>query len=220
MVSWTGDGIIAAIENKGVARLTHVGRPGARRRSGPPRGLAASDPAKRVWSLTPEQSAMFQWLFLQLLNERSAARAHSALATGSWLQLLLVKVQRWAERTTPIVNGVPAHASAEVLRLWRLVNEAVSKPNDELGDLYSAPNYDSARHGFRRAFGCSPREMLLRLRMEQAKNLLLESTLSIKEIASRVGCVQPHDFNRLFHRYAGVAPSQWRTDPLARKAKR
>ena len=37
--------------------------------------LAASDPAKRVWSLTPEQSAMFQWLFLQLLNERSAARA-------------------------------------------------------------------------------------------------------------------------------------------------
>jgi hypothetical protein len=178
--------------------------------------FAAPESVKRVWSLTSEQNETFQWLFLQLLNERSTGRPHYQPAASAWLQLLLVNVQRWAERSAPVASGVPAHVNGEVLRLWHTVNEAVGKPNDELKDIYAAPNYDSVRHGFRKVFGCSPRDMLLRLRMEHAKNLLLESSLSIKEISTRVGYVQPHDFNRLFHRYAGVAPSQWRSNPIAR----
>lgn len=183
------------------------------------RQLGGSDPAKRAWSLTPEQSETFQWIFLQLLNEHSGERPHRASAASAWLQFLLVNVQRWADRTTGAPVAVPARASAEVLRLWHLVNEAVSRPNDELKSLYSAPNYDSVRHAFRKAFGCSPREMLQRLRMEHAKNLLLESSLSIKEIATRVGYFEQHDFNRMFHRHAGLAPSKWRSNPLARSAR-
>lgn len=178
--------------------------------------LSSTVPEKRVWSLTPEQSETFQWLFLQLLNEHSGARSHGPLAASAWLQLLLVNVQRWSMRAAATSDAVPTRASGDVLRLWHLVNESVSKSNEDLRELYSAPNYDSARHGFRKAFGCSPRELLLRLRMEHAKNLLLESSLSIKEIASRVGYHQPHDFNRLFRRHAGVAPSEWRRNPLAR----
>lgn len=181
--------------------------------------FAAGDPAGRVWSLSPEQSGTFQWIFLQLLNERSAGRPHFQVAAAAWLQLLLVNVQRWADRTAPGPGVIPANASGEVLRLWHLVNEAVGKPYEDLKPLYGAPNYDSTRHAFRKAFGFSPREMLLRLRMEHAKNLLLETSLSIKEISARVGYVLPHDFNRFFQRYAGVAPSQWRSNPLARTAK-
>ena len=102
-----------------------------------------------------------------------------------------------------------------MLRLWHLVNAAVNKPNDELKELYAAPNYDSARHAFRKAFGCSPREMLQRLRMAHAKNLLLDSSLSIKEISIRVDYPQQHDFNRIFRRYSGMAPSKWRTNPIS-----
>ncbi len=178
--------------------------------------LTAPDSARRVWTLTAEQCETFQWIFLQMLNEHSSGRSHREAAASAWLQLLLVTVQRWGDRTGDTVTPVPPRASAEVLRLWHLVNAAVGKPSDELQELYSAPNYDSARHGFRKAFGCSPREMLQRLRMAHAKNLLLESSLSIKEIAARVGYVQQHDFNRVFRRYAGVAPSKWRSNPLAR----
>jgi AraC-like DNA-binding protein len=180
--------------------------------------LSAESAANRVWSLDPEQISTFQWLFRQLINERTVPRTHYHCAASAWLQLMLVHIQRWIERSGPRISPVPVDASAEVLRLWHLVNESVGKPNDELGALYGAANYDSVRHGFRKAFGCSPREMLLRLRMEYAKNLLLESALSIKEIAWRVGYVQPHDFNRLFHRHVGVAPSQWRTNPTVRPA--
>jgi transcriptional regulator GlxA family with amidase domain len=181
--------------------------------------LGAADPVKRAWQLTPDQVETFKWIFLQLLNEHSAERPQRAFAASAWLQLLLVTVHRWATRSSEPTITAPSSANAEVLRLWHLINESVSKPNDELADLYAAPNYDSVRHAFRKAFGCSPREMLQRLRMEHAKNLLLESSLSIKEIAARVGYVQQHDFNRMFHRYAGVAPSKWRANPLARSAR-
>lgn len=175
--------------------------------------LRQPDPEKRAWALTAEQLDTFRWLFLQLLNEHSAERSHRDAAASAWLQILLVTIDRWATRTVAPSITMPNRANAEVLRLWHLVNEAVSKPND---DLYAAPNYDSVRHAFREAFGCSPRAMLQRLRMEHAKNLLLETTLSIKEIASRVGYFQQHDFNRMFHRHTGMAPTKWRANPLAR----
>lgn len=180
--------------------------------------LNSSDPTQRAWSLSPEQSETFQWIFLQMLNEHSSGKVHRESAASAWLQLLLVTVQRWAYPTGNTSSVIPPRASAEVLRLWHLVNAAVNKPSEELKELYAAPNYDSARHAFRKAFGCSPREMLQRLRMSHARNLLLESSLSIKEISIRVGYPQQHDFNRVFRRYSGMAPSKWRTNPLSRKS--
>ena len=183
------------------------------------RQLNAAAPEQRVWALTPEQLEMFQWFFLQMLNEQSAGRVHRQASISAWLQLLLISVDRWASRLADSPTVLPSQTRPEVVRLWHRVNEAVSRPNDELKDLYSTPNYDSVRHAFRKTFGCSPREMLQRLRMEHAKTLLLESSLSIKEIAIRVGYVEQHNFNRMFHRYAGVAPSVWRTNPFSRSAK-
>lgn len=181
--------------------------------------LNVPDPARRVWTLTVEQREMFQWFFLQMLNEQSAERSHRQDSISAWLQLLLISVTRWAGRLADTSTVLPSQTRPEVIRLWHRVNEAVSKPNDELADLYSTPNYDSVRHAFRKTFGHSPREMLQRLRMEHAKTLLLESSLSIKEIAIRVGYVEQHNFNRMFHRYAGVAPSVWRTNPFSRSVK-
>ncbi len=178
--------------------------------------LTAEDSAKRAWTLTTEQRETFQWLFLQMLNERSGEHPHNAAAASAWLQLLLINVNRWASPAAEAAAIMPSHVRPEVVKLWHVINGAVSKPNDELKALYATPNYDSIRHAFRKSFGCSPREMLQRLRMEHAKSLLLESSLSIKEIAVRVGYFEQHNFNRMFHRYTGVAPSTWRSNPFSR----
>lgn len=178
--------------------------------------LASKGPEKRVWALKPEQVESFQWMFLQMLNERSTRRSNSEMAVSSWLKLLLINVDRWTESLRGPVMPVPGRANPEVLQLWHQINESVGKSSEELRSLFSSPNYDSTRHGFKKTFGCSPREMLLGLRIEYAKNLLLESSLSIKEIATRVGYVRQHEFNRMFNRYVGMAPSHWRNDPLSR----
>ena len=54
------------------------------------------------------------------------------------------------------------------------------------------------------------RAQLLRMRMELAKRYLLESRLSIAEIAARVGYSQPMHFAKAYRRYHGASPREER----------
>lgn len=175
--------------------------------------LNSSSPHERVWQLSLEQSASFRWMFLQMLTERTHRRNQSLLAESAWLQLLLISVERWAQGDT-VPNPTPARISPEAIQLWHLVNALVGMPDEFLKRIHRIPNYDSLRHSFRKAFGCSPREMMLSLRIQQAKNMLLETSLSIKEISLRLGYNRQHEFARAFHQQVGVSPSQWRTNPI------
>jgi len=56
--------------------------------------------------------------------------------------------------------------------------------------------------------------MVLRVRMQQAQNLLLDSRLRIKEIAARTGYASQHEFARAFKRHTGMAASVWRQRPF------
>lgn len=47
-------------------------------------------------------------------------------------------------------------------------------------------------------------------RVNEAERLLLESELSVTEIAGLIGCDNPNYFTKLFKQYKGVTPSQYR----------
>ena len=51
-------------------------------------------------------------------------------------------------------------------------------------------------------------EYLTRYRIEQAKILLRDRTIPVKEAATRVGFRDPNYFSRIFRRYVGVSPSE------------
>lgn len=110
----------------------------------------------------------------------------------------------------------PDVAHPDLVILWHLMNASVGEPGDFQQRIHELPNYDSLRHGFKRALGCSPRDMMLPLRLQHAKNLLLESSLSIKDIAQRCGYQRQHEFARAFRQQTGAAPTEWRVQPLAR----
>ena len=58
--------------------------------------------------------------------------------------------------------------------------------------------------------GTSPSRYLTDYRMQQAKKLLLDSQLSIKEIAARVGYPDPFHFSKSFKNAVGMSPAQYR----------
>jgi AraC family transcriptional regulator len=63
---------------------------------------------------------------------------------------------------------------------------------------------------FRRTFGFSPHQYLIRLRLKQAKALLVQTRKSLAEIAQLCGfCDQPA-FTRSFGRVERMTPSRWR----------
>ncbi len=175
--------------------------------------LTLPDPRQRIWRLSADQARDFRWFFMRILNERTKRQEQSFAAESAWLHLLLILVHRWAKGET---NGslLPPEIPPDLERLWQLVNFSVGTPGEFLKQIHSIPNYDSLRHSFRKAFGSSPREMMQSLRIQQAKSLLLETTLSIKEVSLRVGYFRQHEFTRAFHQQVGVAPRAWRADPL------
>ena len=63
---------------------------------------------------------------------------------------------------------------------------------------------------FHEQTGCSPSRYLTNIRIRQAKKLLMDTDLTVREIAVRVGYPDPFHFSRNFKNAAGVSPAQFR----------
>lgn len=175
--------------------------------------LHSAHPEQRVWSLSDGQVETFKYFFLQILNEETHRRLQHAEASSAWLRLLLIALNRWHSGSGDPGSSARLNSPA-LVQFWHLVNASAVAGEPVMRQLRNQPNYDSLRHGFRKAFGCSPSEMILRVRMQQAQNLLLDSRLNIKEIATRTGYSGQHEFARAFKKHTGMAASEWRQRPF------
>jgi AraC family transcriptional regulator, regulatory protein of adaptative response / methylphosphotriester-DNA alkyltransferase methyltransferase len=79
----------------------------------------------------------------------------------------------------------------------------------------------SSRRQLQRAYaeigGTTFREHLTAVRMERAAELLSRRTVTVREVAHRVGYRQPAQFAKAFRRHHGVAPSDYRARRHARE---
>jgi AraC-like DNA-binding protein len=79
---------------------------------------------------------------------------------------------------------------------------------DELTRILNI-NYQTLLDQFREKTGMTPYQYFLQLKINRAKELLMEGTLSIKEISYKLSFDSPYYFSRLFKRKTGFPPSQW-----------
>ena len=79
-------------------------------------------------------------------------------------------------------------------------------------DLADAAHLSPSRlaHLFRRETGIAPMRYLERVRLERARDLLLMTRLPVAEVARQVGYDNPFYFSRLFRRFAGKPPRDYR----------
>jgi AraC-like DNA-binding protein len=66
------------------------------------------------------------------------------------------------------------------------------------------------RRAVHRSGGCSPKEYVLRVRLNRSKELLAETDLTVAEIGRRVGHEDPAYFTRMFTNRTGMPPSAFR----------
>ncbi len=72
------------------------------------------------------------------------------------------------------------------------------------------PSYIVSRH-LKSKFNLSFKEYINKIRLEEAKKLLLNSPLSVKEISYAVGFATTNHFTRVFKQEFGVPPSEFRS---------
>ncbi len=157
---------------------------------------------------------------------------------GKWLGLFtelvtVIKLNR------PALQQVMAGYTAQMLgllysgqqaglagddRALQIVQRAIAKMQAELeGNLDAQAlacelnvSYSSFRHTFQQHTGSSPHQYLLELRLVRARNLLTQTTQSVKEIAQRAGFDDEHYFCRYFKLKTGSTPGQWRQRSLTK----
>jgi hypothetical protein len=170
-------------------------------------------PEQRVLKLSALQRQRFSSACQKLAFEKNEPGSLNAFAACAWLTLLLVNVTRWLLLKPGL--GVAADSREEIdpqcFELWQKIHRYVSQPASTGPLLFGVnPCHDSLRHRFRKIFGISPQGMLIRLRMDRAKELLRTSHLSVKEIAHELGYSRQHDLTRAFHKYVGTSPREWK----------
>ena len=82
--------------------------------------------------------------------------------------------------------------------------------NDVAAVSFVTPNYLSRI--FKSKMNMNLREYINQLRIEEAKRLLLSTSMSISEIASYVGYYNISYFSTVFHKLVGVSPFDWRNN--------
>ena len=97
----------------------------------------------------------------------------------------------------------------------RLACEYIEKNFQENINLNKISNYVSLSKNyfcniFKKETGITIWDYLIRIRMEEAKKMLLETEQKTYEISERVGYDDPSYFGRLFKKYTGFTPMEFR----------
>ena len=137
-------------------------------------------------------------LQLRQLGYREAARGY--------LTLILVKIARLTADSNPPFQDHPLLAE-----VFRIIEARYSEPissADVARAVNKSPSYLTTF--VRRLTGRTVMEWISDWRIAEARRLLLQTDENLATICERVGYRDTTGFIRLFRRFYGITPSQWR----------
>ena len=146
--------------------------------------------------------------FEAIREELDAAAAGYALAVEHQLSLAFIRLWRLARAQ----GSVAAGGGRTLLDRFVLLVGLHAREHWGVGDYCAALGVSRDRLGraVQGATGLSPQGYVHRELHREARELLLESTLPVSQIAFRLGFSDPAYFNRFFRRIEGVAPGRLR----------
>jgi AraC family transcriptional regulator of arabinose operon len=153
---------------------------------------------------------VFDSYFVRLLALRALRPPGWSTIAGALLHVLLAEV--WREdaqlATAPALGDDAYPAIAHALLRLETDGRYFTSPSALAQDCGFSPAHFSRI--FRRQFGCTPQHYLLRRRIERAHHLLLESDLSVRQIARSLGYRDVYFFSRQFKASVGQPPVAFR----------
>jgi LacI family transcriptional regulator len=118
-------------------------------------------------------------------------------------------------------TDILAVGNLQVARALRCIHDNYSKPLLGVDDIVLATNLSrrALEKAFRHELSRSLNEEVVRVRLEQAKNLLATTELSVGEISTAAGFSQPNHLFRTFRRFLNCSPRVYRTRQRAKQLK-
>ena len=157
-------------------------------------------------TLLPESLRLVE-LFHRFLDDQEQARLEPNYASVL-LKLMLLELAAQSSRQNGRSQSAASLASQAHVMITKRFREPITASTIAAG-LCCNPDY--LGRIYREAFGHSLTEAIHRCRMQHARNLLLLTALNVKEISSACGFETTDYFRRLFRRYHGMQPVEFRT---------
>jgi AraC-like DNA-binding protein len=129
---------------------------------------------------------------------------HNRVFAGLLLQVTAL-AEREAKQARPLSRQDTLLAQAEAVVRQRAGRLTVAELSSE---LCVSPSH--LRHIFSQYSDHAPKDLISRVRLEHAMNLLANPSLNIQEIAYACGFSSPYYFSRFFKKEMGAPPSQIR----------
>lgn len=168
-----------------------------------------STPALRVPQVTRiKQPERLERLFRMFLDDQEMGVLQPT-AADMLMMLMLVEVAHCAEERPADPNELNFVASRAqtYIRINYDRSITTSKVATALG--YNA---DYLGRIYRKVYGCTLTEGIHRKRLSKACDYLLDTNLTIEQIAPKCGFADPDYFRRIFRRYMGVSPGNYRDE--------
>jgi AraC-like DNA-binding protein len=176
--------------------------------------ISLFDHLKQVLSVDLSDHPEIGAVFRRILAEQTQAGPGSIAMTKALMTECLVHLFR---RLAADPGGsLPWVTALEDPRLGRAIDRMLEKPAadytvDSLAETASMSRSAFAER-FTAAFGRSPMNLLKHIRMQHAGHLLRrDATLSVDDVAARVGYSSRSHFSEAFRKHHGSAPTEFRT---------
>ncbi|MBQ9941486.1 MAG: helix-turn-helix domain-containing protein [Christensenellaceae bacterium] len=155
---------------------------------------------------TGSQRPIIERYFSDLLTETGSQVEYFSAMSQALLSALLIFCMRLQMTTGK------ASLSPECRRVQEYINQNYTKPItlDSLSESVFISKHHLA-HVFKDQTGVSPIKYLIERRIEEAKTLLANQALSVREVAARVGYDDPVYFSQVFKKAVGCSPAAYRT---------
>lgn len=150
-------------------------------------------------------------LLEELRRELAERREPSALFVQGLAQALAVHLMRTYRDERTAGRRSNALQAYKLHRVIELMNQQLAEDFSlaALAEAAQLSKYHFSRL-FKRATGLTPSHYFIRLRMARARQLLLETDLSVIAIGLEVGYFSTSHFSQIFRREVGVTPSAYR----------
>jgi len=153
-----------------------------------------------------------QQLLTLLMAEAHEGCTTERLYRESLAQALAVRMLLLGRRTQPPshkagTDGLPRHVLRRVIERMRCFGSDLSLQALANESGYSRVHFVRL---FRAATGSSPHHYLLTLKLERARELLQNPSMSLIDIALDCGFASHSHLSRVFHKCVGVTPSAYR----------
>ena len=170
-------------------------------------------PTKKQFNRTA--SDLVQWGLKVDLRKLEEAYFQTRVLTAKQYESLIHLLTIFAQHLALVSNQLMVrHENSEPPAITKAKQYIDEHQGDEisLGDVAGAVNTSTFYFCkmFKKSTGINFTEYLARVRVEKAKNLLLNPNLRISEVAFASGFQSLSHFNRVFRRIAGHSPTRYR----------